>query len=314
MMIDCFVEPNISESLTHMISYLSSILHSFSKQKNNFEMSQKTISYQLQMLFKLIKLTDPCFAQYLTSKESDNCYFAFRWIICLFKREFMKARTDDYHDCLLVWETIWASTALSSLKTEKEKEAHEERKANKSPFPSSSFGVNVTQVVSRGDEPSTEADTPLTNGLKGESAATNKTYESSPNASGSSSSTSTAASQDRVSDSPKSTTGQMEHLTDVQLYVLCICLSIIRRERDLIMARQYDACETLKHFNTLHLNDSLGNILLHASNIWFWLKQDSGEDQLYAPEVIPAEKRHDSGGDDFDLLNDEFMLITTMNV
>ena len=105
----------------------------------------------------------------------------------------------------------------------------------------------------------------------------------------------------------------MEPLSDVQLFVLCICLSIIRRERDLIMARQYDACETLKHFNTLHLNDSLNNILLHASNIWFWLKNDGGQEQLYAPEVNTADKRHDSGGEDFDLLNDEFTLITTMN-
>lgn len=35
-------------------------------------------------------------------------------------------------------------------------------------------------------------------------------------------------------------------LDDVELFTLCLCLSIIRGERDLIMSNRYDACEILK--------------------------------------------------------------------
>jgi len=221
----------------------------------------------------------------------------------------MKAKTDGYHDCLIVWETIWASTALSSLKTEKEKGTTNGTSSSQSNIGDSMTDAVASDVVSVPEEKIIETlDETQPQPINEETAAGTSSRNSS--------STSTA-SQDKVSESPKSWNGgseKIEKLTEVQLYVLCICLSIIRRERDLIMARQYDACETLKHFNTLHLNDSLKDILLHASNIWFWLKNDGGEEQLYAPEVTTADKRHDSGGEDFDLLNDEFMLISTMNV
>lgn len=45
--------------------------------------------------------------------------------------------------------------------------------------------------------------------------------------------------------SPKSSSSA-EKLSDIELFILCVCLSIIRRERDLIMAHGYDACEILK--------------------------------------------------------------------
>lgn len=236
-------------------------------------MSQKTISYQLEMLFKLIRLTDPCFAQFLASQESDNCYFAFRWIICLFKREFMKSKTDDYQDCLLVWETIWAATASAQLKKKTESQ----------------------DKVSHETTPDADAAAgPVVNGANGVTRPAE-------------------AEKDRGSESPKSESGA-EHLSDAQLFVLCICLSIIRRERDLIMAQRFDACETLKHFNTLSLNANLKDILLHASTIWYWLKNDGGQEQLYFSDVVDEKTKHDSAIDDFDLLNDEFTVLNTMNV
>lgn len=230
-------------------------------------MSQKTISYQLETLFKLIRLTDPCFAQFLASQESDNCYFAFRWIICLFKREFMKCKSDDYQDCLLVWETIWAATALTD---HKQKEPEPE---NGSPA-----GQSVQDAATG----------VAANGVNGHEAD-----------------------KEAESESPKSVAA--EHLTEAQLFVLCICLSIIRRERDLLMAQQFDACETLKHFNTLNLNANLKDILLHASTIWYWLKNDGGLEQLYFSDPVD-EKKHDAAIDDFDLLNDEFTVLNTMNI
>ena len=246
-------------------------------------MSQKTISYLLEMLFKLIQVTDPCFAQYLVTHESDNCYFAFRWIICLFKREFMKSKTDDYQDCLLVWETIWAATAFSSLQTATSA-------ANSPAAASDARGEQEKPEQHQVNGCSEAAAVPSTNGAEGAAAA--------PVESG-------------QSDSPKSVSSS-KHLTDAQLFVLCICLSIIRRERDLIMAQQFDACETLKHFNTLSLNSNLKDIVMHASTIWYWLKHDGGLEQLYFSD--PMEKKTDAAIEDFDLLNDEFMVLNTMNV
>ena len=225
-------------------------------------MSQKTISLQLEMLFKLIRVTDPCFAQYLTQKESDNCYFAFRWIICLFKREFMKGKSDNYGDCLIVWETIWTATLLA------ENEKSEANGVKQTPAANGS--CNDSPQSAHGSEPREE------NGAESAAVAP-----------------------------------AVERLTNAQLFVLCICLSIIRRERDLIMAQQYDACETLKHFNTLNLNSSLKDILVHASHIWFWLKKDGGEEQLYE-SMSESDKKNDSTTEDFDLLSDE--LISNMTV
>ena len=39
---------------------------------------------------------------------------------------------------------------------------------------------------------------------------------------------------------------EVKRLSDSELYVLCICLCIIRRERDLIMANRFDATDILK--------------------------------------------------------------------
>ncbi|OTF78902.1 TBC1 domain family member 15-like protein, partial [Euroglyphus maynei] len=48
----------------------------------------------------------------VTNNESVNCYFAFRWIVCQFKREFMKSNSDDYQEVLLLWESIWTCSSM----------------------------------------------------------------------------------------------------------------------------------------------------------------------------------------------------------
>jgi hypothetical protein len=40
-------------------------VYKYVEKGRNFEMSQSAIKFQLEMLWKLIELTDPCFAQYL---------------------------------------------------------------------------------------------------------------------------------------------------------------------------------------------------------------------------------------------------------
>lgn len=164
------------------------------------------------MLWKLINITDPCFAQYLGANESDNCYYAFRWIICQFKREFMKAKTDDYDDCLVVWETIWSANALCVLARQEESAV-----SNLLLDEDENNHRDVTEdVVDDGKSPKAET----SRGIQSESSLENS--------------------------SPKSSSPPVQKLKDMELFTLCICLSIIRRERDLIMANEYDACEILK--------------------------------------------------------------------
>lgn len=57
---------------------------------------------------------------------------------------------------------------------------------------------------------------------------------------------------------------EVKRLTDSELYVLCICLCIIRRERDLIMANRFDATEILKVSFIL-----LIEIMLTGTNAFF---------------------------------------------
>jgi len=63
--------------------------------RRNFEFSQKTIHFQLNCLFRLIKLTDPKLAHYLRENDCSNCFFLFRHIVCQFKRELMRATANS---------------------------------------------------------------------------------------------------------------------------------------------------------------------------------------------------------------------------
>lgn len=79
--------------------------------RRNFESSQKTIHFQLNCLYRLIKLTDPKFALYLNEIDCSNCFFTFRCIVCKFKRELMKipyGQKQDYSLVFSLWDSIWA--------------------------------------------------------------------------------------------------------------------------------------------------------------------------------------------------------------
>lgn len=182
------------------------------------------------MLWKLINITDPCFAQYLGSNESDNCYFSFRWIICQFKREFMKAKTDDYDDCLVVWETIWSANALCQLAIQEEAAVHDL--------------LLSEQAISHQEQVQEPARCEASG-----SAVKSREHDGSPNPSAGTSRSDKADKTEEwpvQNSSPKSSSTPVQKLKDMELFTLCICLSIIRRERDLIMANEYDACEILK--------------------------------------------------------------------
>ena len=275
----------------------------------------------------------------------------------------MKGKTDGYDDCLLVWETVWAATALRNISSKKNSPSNDHVQSNES-LGASVCVVNASDancrstpngmIASSVSRPQSSVSTidrsPSLNGhaekandlMQVRSPSITPTQESplsaspparesqvdlSMNGHATTDSTENIQSCDsqgspshdstHLSSTPtielESQQCNEEILSDVQLFVLCICLSIIRRERDQLMTKKYDAPEILKHFNTLNLNGDLNHILQHASTIWYWLKEDGGEEQLNAPEVVD-DKRHDSSNEDFDLLSDEFMLVTTMNV
>ena len=149
-----------------------------------------TLSYYLLIRFN-----------FLVVKDSNNCYFAFRWIVCQFKREFMKTKDDDYDDCLLLWESIWCASVLEELEPNENdleaEDSHEKLSSKDSLDKSPMNGPN----------------------------------DKSPNK------------RPNILD-----VKQEKRLKDAELYTLSICLSIIRRERDLILANNLDATEILKVF------------------------------------------------------------------
>lgn len=313
---------------------------------NNFEMSQMTIKLQLDMLWKLIELTDPIFAQYLANNDSVNCYFAFRWIVCQFKRELMKTNCDGYDDILKLWESIWTCNSMRRhlMKLKEDQKAKEAKETEAEEKIDSEETIGTAQSTSTSNAPSDSVKYPSLKELAAlereqESAElvaamagsckiedseqhsnaqvvldpTKLETHSAPAAAAAMSSTSTSEGEEgeegggaageakptesgsggcsSASSRPSVAVSavnlnvyvpEVKRLTDSELYVLCICLCIIRRERDLIMANRFDATEILKHFNTLQFTLNLKDILLHAANIWSWLVYDEKEELLYA--------------------------------
>ncbi|XP_054164526.1 TBC1 domain family member 17-like [Oppia nitens] len=303
----------------------------------NFEMSQSSIKFQLEMLWKLIELTDPCFAQYLANKDSTNCYFAFRWIVCQFKREFMKTENDGYDDCLTLWESIWSAHIMRKLTTKSDTELIDCTTDSSTQLLSAAAAGEDTSATNTATttSPAARVPKPLGSHEKINKSLSTGALDSNPievpdvkfrNGSHARS-RSFRVKPDRSDGPPKTPTKKEsnndwafkapeKHLTDAELYSLAICLSIIRRERDIIMAQQLDATDILKHFNTLQLNSELENILLHASHIWYWLTHDSGESLLYKQSEQPVNEAND----DFDLLPDslpdvdDYFIINASNI
>jgi hypothetical protein len=71
------------------------------KVEANFLMDQSNIKFQLNNLKSLLEFVDAKFADYLDRNESSNMYFCFRWILILFKREFL------FTDVMRLWEVLW---------------------------------------------------------------------------------------------------------------------------------------------------------------------------------------------------------------
>lgn len=67
----------------------------------NFELEQQGMKNQLQDLHRLLHFVDAKLCSYLEKHDSGNLYFAFRWLLILFKRDF------KFMEIMRLWEVLW---------------------------------------------------------------------------------------------------------------------------------------------------------------------------------------------------------------
>lgn len=175
------------------------------------------------------------------NNDSVNCYFAFRWIVCQFKREFMKSNSDDYQEVLLLWESIWTCSSIKkyfkNLRRQQQQSLSEETSKSDDQEPSTSQ-TNVVNLQVE-DDSNIEGDCIA----KAASDLAIKIDEQCKIVDEKSESIDSTESQESMT---TTYSDGSRRLSDTELYVLCICLAIIRRERDLIMVQRFDATEILK--------------------------------------------------------------------
>lgn len=272
--------------------------------RRNFELTQKTIHLQLDCLYKLVKHTDPIFAHYLEQHDSSNCYFAFRAIVCQFKRELMKQEEDDYGNVLTLWDTIWCAQRLHDLKEEKTKLDV-----------TSSSGNNITTGTTK-----TQVEGDYEDNKQEDREKQEENNESEKQSSISPQNESQQQQNNYLifpvninqADAPRS------NLSVTEKFVLALCLSMIRRERDIILSRQLDGTDIHLHFIDPKLAGDLDNFIEHAVNIYSYLCNDFDINILTAKETLfsSSKNKDDDDGDSqlasasegYDLLSDYLII------
>ena len=73
-------------------------------------------------------------------------------------------------------------------------------------------------------------------------------------------------------------------LTETEIFVLALCLSMIRRERDIILANRLDSTDIHLHFIDPKLANDLNSFIEHAINIYSFLKNDFDLTKLTSPQ------------------------------
>lgn len=202
-----------------------------------------------------------------------NCFFAFSWIVCQFKRILMNNNNDDYHQVLLLWETIWTCSAMRDyymdlkqldvidglLMKQTSSTNNEASTSNNNNVKSSSPTVMSMKELAKAEEEKDLIES-LNNNVKlddsgdkvqdVESINDNKSVpDDQSNEEDCDTNKATYGSDSSLNRNPQVLNiGNVSplKLSDTELYVLCICLAIIRRERDLIMANRFDATDILK--------------------------------------------------------------------
>lgn len=100
----------MSDLLSPILLVLDNEVHTFwcfvgmmETMEANFHRDQHGMHGHLKRLMSLTKLLLPSFYQYLETQDGTNFFFAFRWLLIVFKREF------SYEDVNTLWEVIWSN-------------------------------------------------------------------------------------------------------------------------------------------------------------------------------------------------------------
>ncbi|KAG9508524.1 TBC1 domain family member 17, partial [Fragariocoptes setiger] len=230
-----------------------------------------------------------------------------------FKRELMKEDEEDYSNVLLLWDTIWCVQSLTNInKQRREEESKNLAKKMKEHLLSN---AHQREESSRLDENSKE-DQLRKDELNMDDCdrdqqkqATAAAKESSSNFSPVKSTTPPELKFQQcfyASFDPNQADIPRFELTDTEKFVLALCLSLIRRERDTIMAHNLDSTEILQYFINPRLNEDLSNFIEHATNIYSYLKSDFDINRLLSDEETTIAPIVNDDG--YDLLNDYLVI------
>ncbi|KAL2612103.1 hypothetical protein R1flu_023795 [Riccia fluitans] len=77
--------------------------------KANFRMDETGIRRQLRLVGQIIKCTDPQLHEHLVKIQADDCYFVYRMVVVLLRREL------SFEQTVCLWEVIWADWAALRL-------------------------------------------------------------------------------------------------------------------------------------------------------------------------------------------------------
>jgi hypothetical protein len=76
-----------------------------------FDADQAGMTRELEMLGHALRILDAEFYEHLVRADSANCFFAYRWLLCLFKREL------SFPDTLRLWEVLWSGYLTDRMQT-----------------------------------------------------------------------------------------------------------------------------------------------------------------------------------------------------
>jgi electron transfer flavoprotein alpha subunit len=155
----------------------------------------------------------------------------------------MKTENDGYDDCLILWESIWTASVIRRIGNTCEEDISKDN-------------INIKVEKSEENTVTENSDNTVSNTEHN----INKQLIEIPEVQfrDGSHSRSNSLRNKEIRDSKNNTKKESSNLnpkssekklTDAELYSLSICLSIIRRERDLIMSQTLDATEILKVFS-----------------------------------------------------------------
>jgi hypothetical protein len=102
----------MSDLLSPIISIISEDHEAFwcfvgfmKKARQNFRLDEVGIKRQLELVAKIIKYKDGHLFKHLEKLQADDCFFVYRMVVVLFRREL------TFEQTLCLWEVMWADQA-----------------------------------------------------------------------------------------------------------------------------------------------------------------------------------------------------------